>query len=264
MKISILQMRVTIGDREKNFSRLRWTMEEAMKKGGEPLRPDVLLLPELWDIGFYPRPLADYVDKGGSESREILSSLAQKYNVNIVGGSVAVKTGKDIRNECLVFNRNGDLIASYDKTHLFSPAKEEKAFKKGDHLATFEIDGVKCGVVICYDLRFPEIIRRLALSGISLLFIPSAWPTERLAHWRILLQARAIENQIFVAAANGSGTFATKVPLAGHSMIVDPWGRILSESKLEEAIVSANIDFSLREDIKNKMDVFNDRREELY
>ena len=264
MRVSILQMHVTIGDRNRNYSRLKRMMEEAMRGVGENSRPDVILLSELWDVGFYPKPLDDYADKGGSATREILSTLAAKYSVNIVGGSCVIKTGHDIRNECLVMNRKGELIANYDKTHLFSPAKEGKAFKRGDHLSIFTLDGAKCGVIICYDLRFPELIRKLALSDISVLFVPAAWPTERLAHCRTLLEARAIENEIFIAAANGSGTFATGVPLAGHSMLLDPWGKIMDESKLDETIISADFDLAMREAIKSKIDVFADRREDLY
>lgn len=259
MKISVLQMPVAIGDREKNAATLRRMLETAMKDA-----PDVVVLPELWDIGFFPRPLENHVDEGGAWSKKLLSSLAKQYGVNLVGGSVAVKTGDYIANRCHVFDRNGELVADYDKTHLFSPAKEDKFFRKGDHRAVFSLDGVKCAVAVCYDLRFPELFRRYALEDAALIFLPSAWPTARIAHWRTLSQARAVENQVFFVAVNGSGAFANGMPLGGHSAIIDPWGERLAEADEGEAILTAGIDLSVRDEIKRTIDVFHDRREELY
>ena len=259
MKISVLQMPVAIGEREKNAATLRRMLETAMKDA-----PDVVVAPELWDVGFFPRPLEAHVDEGGAWSKEFLSSLAKTYNVNIVGGSVAVKDGEDTANRCYVFDRGGVLIADYDKTHLFSPAKEEKYFRKGDHTAVFSLDGVACAAAVCYDLRFPELFRRYALENAAVVFLPAAWPTARIAHWRILAQARAIENQYFFVAVNGAGAFANGMPLGGHSAIIDPWGERLAEADEGEAILSAEIDLSVRDEIKRTIDVFHDRREDLY
>ena len=259
MKVSVLQMPVAIGGREENMATLRRMLDAAMKDV-----PDVVVLPELWDIGFFPRPLEDYVDEGGAQAKELLSTLAKKHNVHIVGGSVAVKDGDYIANRCYVFDRDGTLVADYDKTHLFSPAKEDKFFRKGDHRAVFSLDGVKCGVAVCYDLRFPELFRRYALEDAALIFLPSAWPTARIEHWATLSQARAVENQVFFVAVNGSGTFANKMPLGGRSAIIDPWGVRLAEADEGETILTADLDFSVRDEIKRTIDVFHDRREELY
>lgn len=259
MKVSVLQMPVAIGAREVNMAALRRMTEDAMTDA-----PDVVVLPELWDIGFFPRPLEKYVDEDGVKAKTLLSLLAKEYHVNFVGGSVAVRESDYIANRCYVFDRNGNLVAAYDKTHLFSPAKEEKFFRKGDHRAVFFLDGVKCAVAVCYDLRFPELFRRYALEDAAVIFLPSAWPTARIAHWRTLSQARAVENQVFFVAVNGSGAFANGMPLGGHSAIIDPWGERLAEAEEGEAILSAGIDLSVRDEIKRTIDVFHDRREELY
>ena len=259
MRVSALQLPIVIGDRDKNRETLRRMTAQAMEAG-----PDVLVLPELWDIGFFPRPLADFTDAEGAAARELLSELAKEHGVNIVGGSVAAASEGAVHNRCFVFDRAGALVASYDKTHLFSPAKEDHHFAKGEALASFALDGVPCAVIICYDLRFPELARRLALGGAAVLFIPSAWPTARLAHWRVLTEARAVENQMFVAAVNGSGAFANGMPLAGHSALIDPWGERLAEADEGEAILTADFDLAVREKIKNTIDVFHDRREDLY
>jgi len=259
MKISVLQMPVAIGAREINMAALRRMLEDAMADA-----PDIVVLPELWDIGFFPRPLEKYVDENGAKAKTLLSLLAKQYHVHIVGGSVAVKIGDYIANRCYVFDRNGDLVADYDKTHLFSPAKEDKFFRKGDHRAVFSLDGVKCAVAVCYDLRFPELFRRYALDDAAVIFLPSAWPTARIEHWATLSQARAVENQVFFVAVNGSGAFANGMPLGGRSAIIDPWGVRLAEADELEAILTAEIDLSVRDEIKRTIDVFHDRREELY
>ncbi len=258
MKVSVLQMPVAIGDREKNTATLERMMAAAMADS-----PDVVVLPELWDIGFFPRPLEDYLDKDGT-AEKTLSALAKKYGVNLVGGSVAVQDGGAAANRCFVFDRGGTRIAQYDKSHLFSPAKEDRFFRKGDSIGAFSLDGVPCAVMICYDLRFPELCRRLALEGAAVIFLPAAWPTARIGHWRILSEARAVENQVFFVAVNGSGAFANGMPLGGRSAILDPWGKRLAEAGESEAILTADLDLSVREGIKSSIDVFHDRRPDLY
>ena len=259
MKISVLQLPVVIGDRAQNQQTLRSMFAQAMEE-----KPDVVLMPELWDIGFYPRPLDDYTDEGAASAKAVLSKLAKIYRVNIVGGSVAAQLGDAVENICCIFDREGNCIADYSKSHLFSPAREHDSFRAGSQVTTFTLDGVRCGVIICYDLRFPELARRLALSDIDILFIPAAWPTVRLAHWRLLTQARAVENQFFVAAANGSGSFANGMPLAGHSALIDPWGEILAEADEKPSILTADFDLSVKEKIRSTINVFADRRPDLY
>ena len=259
MKITILQMPITIGSFNANADTLRQQLEAAL-----PQKPDAILLPELWDIGFYPRPIEDYADPDGTRVQALLAGLASEYRINIVGGSAACLTNGQVTNTSFVFDRHGTRLASYSKTHLFSPAKENKTFAPGQDLAIYELDGLKCATIICYDLRFPELCRRLALAGITVLFLPAEWPTARLMHWRTLTQARAIENQIFVAACNGSGAFANGMELAGHSVILDPWGERLAEAGKQPAILTADIDPAIQEKIKASINVFADRRPELY
>ena len=259
MKITILQMPVVIGGREENLASLRRMMGQAAAE-----KPDVVLLPELWDIGFFPRPMEQYGDPEGQMAQEALSALAAAYGVNIVGGSVAAAGTEGVANRCFVYDREGHLTASYDKTHLFSAGGEGQVFAPGEQVTIFTLDGVRCAVIICYDLRFPELVRRLAREDISVLFLPAQWPTVREMHWRVLTQARAIENQIFLAAANGSGAFANGLPLAGRSVILDPWGERLAEAADGEAILTADCDLTVREKIRREINVFADRRPDLY
>lgn len=259
MKIAVLQMSVTLGEPEKNIASLYRMAENAMKD-----RPDVLLLPELWHIGFYPQPVRDYADADGQRTRDILSALAAKYQVNIVGGTIANAIGRQVFNTCYVFDRVGQLTATYHKAHLFTPSGEPEDFTAGNRIITFKLDGVPCGIAVCYDIRFPEFTRKMALTGIAVLFLPAAWPQARLFHWQTLIRARAIENQIFIAACNEAGFGPHDTPMAGHSAIIDPWGEILAEAGEDEEILHGNLRPAIRDQIKENMDIFADRREDLY
>ncbi len=258
MKLSLLQIHIVLGDFEKNKVSVLAATEKAMQE-----KPDVLALPEMWNVGFFPKPIIDFADKNGQKARTFLSTLAKKYNVNIVGGSIANRIGEQLYNTNYTFNRQGEEIATYHKIHLFSPSKENQFFSTGDKLSIFMLDGVKCAVIICYDIRFCELVRMLALEGIDLLFVPAAWPLERLTHWQILNQARAIENQFFVAAINGAGSFKN-FHLAGNSMLIDPWGNVLKQADEKEAIVTAALNLDLLAEIRTTINVFNDRKPNLY
>lgn len=264
MKISILQMPIELGDIEKNLDTMGAMLDKCLQSDQ---RPDVVVLPELWNTGFYPRPISEYADSLGVWQKH-MSRLAAENSINIVAGSLAVARGKHIYNTCYIFDRLGECIASYDKTHLFSPAGENIDFTPGEKLTTFELDGVKCGIIICYDLRFPELIRRLALEGISMLFVPAAWPVERIQHWDTLLRARAIENQFFVVAANGiSPNLGENMHLGGGSVIYDPWGSMLAQGStdnLQGEILHANLQAGMLQQIRSSINIFKDRRPELY
>lgn len=258
MKVSLLQMQIKLGDFTANQITIHRLIEKSMQE-----TPDIIALPEMWNIGFFPRPLKEFADPNGEKSQTFLSDLAKEYNVNIVGGSIARITNNQLYNTNYTFDRSGKLVASYDKIHLFSPAKEDKLFTPGEKYIVFELDGVKCAVVICYDLRFCELVRSLTLQNIDLLFVPAAWPVERKMHWEILSQARAIENQCFLAAINGSGNFH-KFHLCGNSMLINPWGDILAKATEVESIITAELNLQLLQEIRASINVFNDRRPDLY
>jgi predicted amidohydrolase len=141
--------------------------------------------------------------------------------------------------------------------------EEEKFLTSGDQIGSLDIEGIPAGVMICYDIRFPELARTLALAGAQILFVPAEWPHPRLHHWRTLLMARAIENQMFVVACNRVG-ISGKTEFFGHSMIIDPWGEIIAEGGEQEEIISASLQMSDVKQVRNKIPVFDDRRPEIY
>ena len=225
---------------------------------------DTALLPETWNTGFFPADhLPERSDRGGEAVKALCAPLARELNMNIVAGSVSDRRGGRVYNTAYVFDRQGACLAAYDKTHLFTPMGEHEHYAAGDHLTTFSLDGHKCGLLICYDLRFPELFRTLALQGVELLLLPAQWPAARRYHWETLTAARAIENQFFLAACNSCGT-AGETVFGGASRILGPRGELLAAAGASEEIVTAALDFSVLAEVRNSINVFHDRRPELY
>ncbi len=261
MRVSLIQMNMRLGEPDYNFGHAQELIERAVRE-----KPDVICLPETWNVGFFPREgLPDLADRDGEETRARLGALAKRFGVNLVAGSVAdYRTERNaVTNTAFVLDRQGNVTAQYDKVHLFTNMGEEQSFAAGDQLCVFELDGVRCGLILCYDLRFTEWVRETALRGIEVLFVPAQWPESRSAHWRILNAARAIENQIFVVCTNSCGR-AGKVHYGGHSALIDPWGRVLSEAGEEEEIVTGEIRPEETAAVRQEIPVYRDRREELY
>lgn len=259
MKVACMQMDMKFGCPEINFLHAEKLICEAAKE-----QPDVLVLPETWNTGFFPKEnLTSLCCKDGDAVKSHIGILAKKLGINIVAGSVSnVRNGK-VYNTAFVFNRDGACIASYDKTHLFTPMGEDKYYTCGDHLCSFTLDGVKCGIIICYDLRFPEMIRKLALQGLDMLFVVSQWPKERTFHLRTLTTARAIENQMFVVCCNSCGT-AEETIYGGNSAVIDPFGKTLALAGENEEIISAACDMQILSNIRRSIPVFRDRRPDIY
>ena len=242
MIISITQFKSRLGAVDENFSAAARLIDASKNS-------DVIILPELWSTGYYPAPVENFADVDGARTIDFLCAAAKKFSVNIIGGSVIVESGGKIFNRCHVANRRGELVAVYDKTHLFSFAHEDDVFTAGDKISVVELDGVKCGLAICYDLRFPEFVRKIALTGAEIIFIPAAWSLKRLMPRQILTKARAIENQIFVVFANSSGI----------SEVVNPRGEVVVESGRGEEILTAEIDLHERAEVIGTMNLLADR-----
>lgn len=259
MKVSAIQMDVAFNDPDRNRDRISKLIEEAV----ESSKPDTIVLPEMWNVSFFPDNMSATADEEGHDTQRFLSKLARKYQINIVGGSVAVKKDGGYYNTSYSFDREGTLVHAYDKVHLFSPADEHTVFESGNKLGIFELDGVKAGVATCYDLRFVEWIRMMALKEVEILFVPAAWPHPRSEVWQTLLKARAIENQFFVVGINSVGKTG-RLSFCGHSTIYDSLGQVLADSGEDEAVLTAELDLSQLRTVRDDIGVFKDRRPELY
>lgn len=260
MKISCIQMDMKLSAPDENFSRAASLIESACADGC-----DVCVLPETWNTGFFPRDgLIGMSDGAGQRVKEEIGGLAKKYGVNIVAGSVADLREGSVYNTSYIFDRSGDCIASYDKTHLFTPMGEHEYFASGSGFTDFYLDKKRCGILICYDIRFPEAARTLcAEKRLDVLFVVSQWPRVRAAQLETLTKARAVENQMFLALCNSCAAAGDTV-YGGGSAIYDPLGNVLARAGEAQEIICADCDMSMLDGIRDSINVFADRRRELY
>ncbi|MBA9085288.1 putative amidohydrolase [Fontibacillus solani] len=259
-QIALIQTDITLGDPSRNRDYLKNQMEIA---ASSEVKPDVIILPEMWNTGYALDIIHEIADPNGEESREWIAEFAKSHGIHVVAGSIAEKRDAGVFNTMRIFSASGEEAASYSKIHLFRLMEEEKHLTSGDQIVSFELDGVLAGASICYDIRFPELARSLSLLGAKVLFVSAEWPHPRLHHWRTLLMARAIENQMYVVACNRTGA-SGKDSFFGHSMIIDPWGEIVAEGGEDEEIVTGSINLSLVDQVRSKIPVFDDRRPHLY
>lgn len=263
MKIALLQTNIHFLEPEKNYKNVERLIEKAMKVEN---KPDVLLLPEDWATGFSDKmfhEIEKHVECFNGPSLTFLKEKAKEYKVWIVGGSISVKVNEDIYNTTYVINREGEIVGDYSKMHLYSDMDEDVAYKHGEKTDLIETEFGKIGLMICYDIRFCELAKTYALKGAEAIFVVSDFPNPRVDHWKTLLRARAIENQLFVVACNRVGE-SPMGTYCGHSIIIDPWGKIVSEGTDQQEIIYGEIDLKEIEEPRELIHVFNHRRPTSY
>ncbi|GAB3062433.1 carbon-nitrogen family hydrolase [Virgibacillus ainsalahensis] len=261
MKYAIYQMKIEAANPKENRKNIEAWVQEITDQD----KPDTIVLPEMWNTGYALTELENTADRHEEPSASFLSKLAKTYHINIIGGSIGNKKGEQFYNTSLVFNRNGERIYQYDKIHLVPMLNEHNYLTGGkEKVKPFELDNIKMGLIICYDLRFPELARSLALEGAQVLHVVAEWPEARVDHWKHLQLARAIENQFFVVSSNSVGVY-DGTDFAGRSMVIDPWGKALAigDSSKEET-VTASIDLSSVDKIRKDVPVFDSRVPEMY
>lgn len=258
VQISLGQMDVLLGKPDENYARMSAWVAEASRLGS-----DLILFPELWSTGYdlenwgkYATPVED-----GLFGR--LRGLAKQHHISL-GGSLLERRGDQAFNTFVLIGSDGNLLGLYRKVHLFRLMDEEKWLAAGDELVVAEAVWGRTGLGICYDLRFPEMFRYYGLRGAELILIPAEWPSRRIQHWSTLLRARAIENQVFIAAVNRVGESKGEV-FGGHSALINPWGEALAEgNEVDEALLTAEIDLKEVDRVRQHIPVFGDRRADVY
>ena len=254
VKIGIIQLDIHLGEINRNVNYALSNIQNMVEK-----RVRLIVLPELWSSGF------DYkhLEKIAETTPKILKKISQLVTDNtiVIGTMPQIKKEK-LYNVAFLINKKG-LLGEYQKIHLFTPTGENKHFTPGKESAVIDTHLGKIGLLICYDLRFPEIARCLTLKGAEILAISAAWPLERIEHWRILLQARAIENQLFVIAANASG-IQNKIKMGGHSAVISPDGRCLVEADRFKTILITEIDLDKVYAFRQEIPCLKSRRPEVY
>ncbi|MEH6905546.1 carbon-nitrogen family hydrolase [Neobacillus drentensis] len=258
LKISCIQMDIAFGKPQKNYQ----TVERLFDKTHTE-KPDIIVLPELWTTGYDLTHLNEIADFKAAQTIEFLQNAAQKYQVHLIGGSVANRVENGVRNTLLIINKDGRLVHQYSKLHLFKLMDEHVYLEAGSEKGLFQLDNYQFAGAICYDIRFPEWIRAHTSKGAEALFVVAEWPAQRLSHWRALLIARAIENQCYVIGCNRSGQDPNN-HFAGHSLIIDPWGEVIAEAGENEEILSAEIEMDLVKEVRKQIPIFADRKPEFY
>jgi predicted amidohydrolase len=261
MKVAVAQISSELGNVPANIAKVERFCERAREDGAA-----LVVFPEMIDTGYAMAAVREHATPWTEGAVPALRAIAQQLSIAIISG-VSEREGACIYNSQVFIDDAGEIAGRYRKTHLFKPAPiaEHTCFTCGDELAAFEFSALRLGLSICYDLRFPEVYRRLAVEEKTDVFIlSSAWPFPRVEHFRVLATARAIENQSYMVVANRVGT-DNGVTFCGNSVIIDPSGVVLASASADaEEIIFAEVSGDSIHAVRERMSVFADRRQELY
>ena len=236
MRIATIQLKVIEESKEK-------ALEHASDMIRRSQGADLVMLPELWNIGFmsYDR-YRDEAETDGGPTLTLLRTLAKELSCYLHTGSFVEKIGDRFYNSSFLLNPKGEILGNYQKIHLFGyQSQETEILTRGTSISVIPTEFGTFGLAICYDLRFPELFRKMVDQGAEFFLVCSAWPYPRLEHWLLLNRTRALENLSFLISSNSAGINRGK-PFLGHSMVVDPMGNIIAGSGDDECIVWANVD----------------------
>ncbi len=252
MKVTLVQMN-SISDKAVNLANARKLIEQAVVQE----RPDWICLPEVFDFmgGSRAEKVAAAEELPGGPAYEMCKELARQHKVFIHAGSILEKipTEDRLHNTSVAFNREGKEVARYRKIHMFditapdgAKYHESAAFKAGDSIVTYDVEGVKIGCAICYDLRFPYLFQALAEQAVDIVALPAAFTlVTGKDHWEVLCRARAIEMQAYVCAPGQTGSHKAGHETRftyGNSLIADPWGHVVAKASEGSGLVSTHVD----------------------
>lgn len=268
MRVAAVQMN-SQDDKAANVARAEYWIDQAAARGA-----DLVALPETFDFCGAPERRAEHAEPIPGPTTERLAAKAREHDLYLLGGSLleAGGTAGRVFNTSVLINPEGTIVATYRKLHLFDidvPGRvrycESRTFQAGEEVVTADTEFGRVGLTICYDLRFPELYRRLAAWRARLIFVPAAFMLHTgKDHWSVLLRARAIENQVYMVAPAQFGSAPPNALYYGHSMIVDPWGTVLAQASDWEGIIVADLDFAFQEQIREVLPCLRHRREDLF
>ncbi len=257
LTVSLAQINIKAGDPRINWATMQEWTAEAVRRGS-----DLVVFPELWDNGYALDKAKDVASSLSAGLFAQVAALSRTSNIHIIG-SMLEKRGVGVYNSSAVFSPRAGVLGAYRKIHLFGMFNEQQYLNAGESPLTLDMPWGRTSIAICYDLRFPELFRRYAVDGSKMVILPAEWPHPRLNHWRTLIQARAIENQMFVIACNRVGE-SLGSQYFGHSMIVDPWGDLVCEGGESETMLTVKINTDQVDEVRAKMPVIADRRPGAY
>ena len=264
MRVTCAQLHIENADVVGNTERAVAAIERAASEGS-----DLVVLPEIFNVGYFAfDSYARAAEPLDGETLTTIREAARDCGVGVLAGSIVedLTASEDapqgeFANTSVLFDRDGERLAVYRKHHLFGyESAETELLTPGDELSVAEFEDHTVGMSTCYDLRFPELYRELAELGATLVCVPSAWPYPRVEHWQLLPRARAVENQLYVATANGSGQFE-EAELLGRSAVYDPWGTTLAASDDDPTLVHTTVDPDTVAATREEFPAWRDRRQ---
>lgn len=267
MKIALIQLKPS-EDKNKNIIKAEKMIDEAALKGAE-----IICLPEMFNCPYSPKffSLAAETYPQG-ETIKMLGKSALKNKIYLIGGSVAERYEDKLYNTCFIFDKNGKLLARHRKLHLFDinirgkiSFKESLYFSKGSTITVFNAGGLKVGVCICFDIRFPEIFRIMEERGAKIIFVPAAFNmTTGPKHWETLFKSRALDYQVYTAGISPARDELSSYKAYGNSIICSPFGEVLNSLNEKEGILYYDIDLEYLESVRKQLPIISSRRLDLY
>jgi len=265
LTIALAQMDIAIGQPEANLARVRDFAAQAQEAGA-----DLLLLPELWLHGYDLERAEKWAAPLGEGGFAHMAALAREFGLYLAGSLLeqhadtdSGEPGRAVSNTAVLYAPDGTLLGAYRKVHLFRLMQEHRYLVPGDHATLCPTPWGPVGLAICYDLRFPELFRAMALAGAILFLVPAQWPVRRIEAWLLLARARAVENELIVAACNRVGNDG-QVIFPGRSCLVDPWGNALAEGDDQERLLVAQVNLREVRKARRYLTVYQDRRPDAY
>jgi predicted amidohydrolase len=257
IRIAIAQMDTLKGQPEANLA-----TAQALATQAQAMQAELMVLPELWLHGYDLDRAATWAAPLGEGGFTHMQRLAQGSGLYICGSTME-RHEAGISNTSALYAPDGTLLGSYRKIHLFRLMQEHRTMVGGDHATVCDTPWGPVGLAVCYDVRFPELARELALGGAVMLLLPAQWPVTRLDAWLTLTRARAIENELFMVACNRVGV-EDGVTFPGQSAVIDPLGKVLVRGDDREGVLLAEADMAAVETARRYMTVFEDRRPAAY
>ena len=266
MKIAVIQMNVGV-DKKKNLKTMRDYVDKAAESDA-----DIAVLPEMFNCPYSNDYFASYAEECGGESYLALSDAASSNGIYVVGGSIPELDKNCLYNTSFVFDRKGIEIAHHRKVHLFDVDIvgrqrffESDTFTAGEDITVFDTEFGKMGLLICFDIRFPEICRLIALKGANVLFVPAAFNmTTGPMHWELLFRLRAVDNQLFTTGIAPARDENSVYVSYGNSIVVDPWGSVLYRAEARESMGLVNLDLSEIRSVREQLPLISAMRDDVY
>lgn len=267
VNLSICQMMV-VESKEENLKKAESMIRQAVLEN----QANLVVLPEIFNGPYSIEAMKATAEHSGGPTTQLLSRLAAELEIVVVGGSIAEAADGCIYNTAFVYNEAGEQIGRHRKMHLFDvniaggvSFQESSIVAPGKEITVVDTSLGKIGVAICYDMRFPELMRLMTLQGAEIIVVPAAFNTTTgPAHWKDTIKMRAVDNQVYFAAASPARNLASDYHAYGFSRVVDPWGTVLAETDETEGIISATLDPKRLAEVREQLPLLKHRRSDLY